>query len=145
MKGMKLLFALVALLVIGTNTMAVPDGYVWVDGVAPPGNDWNIVSNWVYYSTFTPAAEVPAPDALFTAILADLTAFGGGPVANMPVISAPATTSTTEVYVGYPGFGIKTLSPLFKKAIEICIIPSFDPIKGKISVVEFNVTLYLSR
>jgi len=88
----------VLMLVCTSNVVAVPDGYVWVDGAS---NDWNTVASWVYYSTFAPAAEVPAPDAAFAAVLADLTAFGGGPVAQMPVISAPATTATTELYVGY--------------------------------------------
>jgi hypothetical protein len=35
-------------------------------------------------------------------------------------------------------FGIKTSSPSFKKANEICIIPSLEPIKGKISLLGFK-------
>ena len=51
-----------------------------------------------------------------------------------------STNLVTEEYVGYPGFGIKTSSPGFKKAKDICIIPSFEPIRGNTSFTGFDCT-----
>jgi hypothetical protein len=46
----------------------------------------------------------------------------------------------TDVYVGYPDSESKHDHLHSKKASEICIIPSLEPIKGKISVTGLSVT-----
>ena len=101
----KLFLLIITLTMLTSNIFAVTDGYVWVGG----DTDYNQNYNWVYYTGFAPASEVPPSDAAWIAILADLTAFGAGPVANMPTISN-AAPDTTIFFVGYGQTGQSTLS-----------------------------------